>query len=342
MLVFSLHGMQFALPASRAINVMPLSGERWDRMARMAQAGTLGTSGLPLVRLSDRLGRAEAIGPGEGALVLFGTEGRVRATLLLDAMPQRVTAEVATLPADWRDRFAPCEDMIAGIARLADGSQAALLDMPMGIAAARPRVSVPCARDTAHLLVRAGRRELEAVRVAALRGMNPIDGRSGRMLLLLGGEGEAVAVDEVVGLAPAGRIERLGGERFLVTGETRYRLLEPGETVPSTTGAARVLLTAPQGPGRALMGDIVRSMGHDVSLADDPRAARLAGDRFDVVLVDLDAYELAGQMDGGRARRIGFTAGGHPPVPDGFDAVVPAGDGVALVAALLVRRARAA
>lgn len=341
-LVFTLHGMAFALPATRVINVMPLAGARWDRMARMAEVGTLGTSGLPLIRIAERLGCAGAAGPAEGALVLFGTEGRVRATLLVDALPQRRPAEVATLPADWRGRFAPCEDMITGIARLGDGTQAALLDMPIGIAGARPRMVTSCERDSAHLLVRAGRPELEAVRVAALRGMSAIDERGGRMLLLLGGEGEAVAVDQVVGLAPQGRIERLNGERFLVAGGARYRLLEPGETVPSTVEAARVLLTAPDGPARAAMSELVRSMGHDVSLADDPRAARLAGARFDVVLVDLDAYGVFGRVEAGHARRIGVTKAGRGAMPEGFDAVVPAGDGVALIAALLRPRARAA
>lgn len=341
-LAFSLRGMSFALPASHVVDVMPLAGDRWVRLAKMAEAGTLGTSGLPLIRLATRLGFAPTR-PEQGALVLFGEDGKVRATVLVDDMPRREAADVKVMPHVWREEFQPCEDLIGGVARLADGTQAALIDLPIGVVASRPRLPSVCERDSAHLLVRAGRLEMEAVRVAALRGMSTIDGR--RMLLILGGEGEALAVDEVVGLAPQGRVERLGGTRMLVTASGRYRLLEPGETIPTAAAAARVLLTAPAGEGRTRLRDLVRSMGHDVSIADDPRAARLVGGRFDILLFDLDAYgaSLAAceQLQGG-ARRIGFRQRGSIANPAGFDAVVPADDPVALIAALISRRPQAA
>lgn len=341
-LVFSLRGMSFALPASHVVDVMPLAGDRWTRLAKMAEAGTLGTSGLPLIRLAARLGFGPSC-PERGALVLFGEDGKVRATLLVDDAPRRETADVKAMPHVWREEFEPCEDLIGGVARLADGTQAALIDLPIGVVASRPRQPSACERDSAHLLVRAGRLEMEAVRVAALRGMSAIDGR--RMLLMLGGEGEALAVDEVVGLAPRGRVERLGGARMLVTATGRYRLLEPGETIPTAAAAARVLLTAPAGEGRTRLRDLVRSMGHDVSIADDPRAARLVGGRFDILLFDLDAYgaSLAAseQLQGG-ALRIGFRQPGSAANPVGFDAVVPANDPVALIAALISRRPQAA
>ncbi|WAC25529.1 chemotaxis protein CheW [Ancylobacter sp. SL191] len=341
-MVFAFHKMRFALPAARVVEVVPLEGARWDKMARMAAAGTLGVSGLPLIRLSTRLGFTVEH-PARGALVLFGEAGKVRATVLLDDLPTRMSASLEVMPPAWRQDFWPCEDLIGGVARLPDGTQAALVDLPIGVALPRPRVP-EASRDSAHLLVRAGRAEPEAVRLASLRGMSPIDdihrgagivslkpGR--RMLLLIGGEGDALAVDEVLGLAPPGRVERVDGARYLATGTGRFRLLEPGETVPTTTRTGRVLVAAPQGPAREQLRDLVHAMGHDVSLADDPRAAELAGGRFDIILVDLDAYGAVA-VTSGAARRIGLATRETAP-PPGFHAVVPAGDVVGLIAALL-------
>ncbi|MCK0209665.1 chemotaxis protein CheW [Starkeya koreensis] len=353
-LSFSLYGMRFALPAAQVLDVMTVAGERWQKLLAMATNGTLGSSGLPLIRLSSRMGLVPAPS-AEGGLALFGTGGKVRAAVLIDEVPTRQRAAVESMPASWRDRFSPCEDMIAGVALMADGLQAAMLDLPLGVVAPRPRTGVAPEHDTAHLLVRAGRAQLEAVRVATLRGATPLDEMPGiavlpsprrgrRMMLEFGGEGDVIAVDEVVGLAPAGRIERVGSLRFLATATGRYRLLEPGGTQPGRTRPMRVLVTAPDGAARTGLRDLVRSMGHDVSLADDPRAARLAGGRFDTVLFDLDAYadvraEGVATPDG--ARRIGLCAGAQPRAPRGFDGVVPAGDPVALVLALLRRPGRA-
>lgn len=341
-MVFTFHKMRFALPAARVVEVVPLEGARWDKMARMAAAGTLGASGLPLIRLSTRLGFTVER-PARGALVLFGEAGKVRATVLVDDLPRRMRAALEVMPPAWRQDFWPCEDMIGGVARLADGSQAALIDLPIGVAQPRARVAEP-RRDSAHLLVRAGRAEPEALRLASLRGMTPIDdvhrgagivslkpGR--RMLLLIGGEGDALAVDEVIGLAPAGRVERVDGTRYLATSAGRFRLLEPGETVPTASRACRVLVAAPEGPARESVRDLVHAMGHDVSLADDPRAAELAGGRFDVILVDLDAYGAV-TGTGGTARRIGLSMQGRA-APAGFDRVAMPGDTVGMIAALL-------
>ena len=346
-LAFSFHGMRFALPAARVVEVMPVTHERWDRLAKMAGTGTLGTSGLPLIRLASRLGFTDLTRPERGSLILFGSNGKVRATVLIDDVPVAMRAEVETMPAVWCDQFEPSAEMIDGVALLPDGEQALLLDLAMGVGTARPRAASRDAHDSAHLLVRAGRSELEAVRVAALRGMSAIDdvGASTprRMLLLLGGEGDALAVDEVVGLAPEGRVERIGGVRFLATPTGRYRLLEPGETMPSATGPCRVLVSAPAGPARDRMRELVRSMGHDVSLADDPRAALLAGGPFDIILFDLDAYrDTPANGFADSARRIGFASSDLPAIPAGFEATVPVGDPVALIAALLQRRSRAA
>ncbi|MBS9478437.1 chemotaxis protein CheW [Ancylobacter radicis] len=342
-LVFAFRDMRFALPSASVVEVVPLEGARWDKMARMAAAGTLGVSGLPLIRLAVRLGFAPER-PARGALVLFGTAGKVRATVLIDDMPRRMMANLELMPAAWRQDFWPCEDLVGGVARLPDGGQAALVELPIGVVQPRPPVAEP-RRDSAHLLVRAGRTEPEAVRVAALRGMSPIDdihrgagivslkpGR--RMLLLIGGEGDALAVDEVLGLAPQGRVERVDGARYLATAGGRYRLLEPGETVPAPARTCRVLVAAPEGEARAGLRDLVRAMGHDVSLADDPRAAELAGGRFDIILFDLDAYGTAAGITGS-ARRIGLSARVEAGRPDGFHAVVATGDVVALIAAML-------
>jgi hypothetical protein len=347
MLVFSLRGMRFALPAAQVVEVMTVSGERWQRLVTMSAAGTLGASGLPLIRLSTRMGLV-APPSVQGGLVLFGTAGKVRATVLIDDLPARQRVAVEAMPASWRDRFSPCDDMIGGIALLPDGTQAAILDLPIGVAAPRTEATVTEARDTAHLLVRAGRAQPEAVRIAALRGATLLDEMPGvalfpslrrgpRVLLHLGGD-EAVAVDEVIGLAPRGRIERAGGLRFLTTDSARYRLLEPAEAAPASA-PLRVLVTAPEGPARAGVRELARAMGHEVSLADDPRAARLGGGRFDIILIDLDAYadiRDAGVEATDAARRIGLAAGGTA-LPHGFHRVVPAGDEVALILALLQR-----
>lgn len=349
-LAFSFHGMSFALPAAQVVEIVPLDGPRFEKMARMAEAGTLGVSGMPLIRLATRLGLS-AERSGRGALVLFGAAGKVRATLLIDALPRRVRASLDLMPAAWRQDFWPCEDLIGGVARLADGTQAALIELPIGVAQPRPVASAP-RRDTAHLLVRAGRAEPEAVRVASLRGLTPIDDihrgpgvvalKPGkRMLLLIGGEGDALAVDEVIGLAPPGRIERAGGARVLATPGGRFRLLEPGETVPTPARAGRMLVAAPEGAGRQGVRDLVRELGHEVSLADDPRAAELAGRRFDVILVDIDAYgaELAGSTGGPARIALSATTGAVPP---GFAARATMDDPVALIAALLPLCARLA
>ncbi len=347
MLVFSLRGMRFALPAAQVVEVMTVSGERWQRLVTMSAAGTLGASGLPLIRLSTRMGLV-APPSVQGGLVLFGTAGKVRATVLIDDLPARQRVAVEAMPASWRDRFSPCDDMIGGIALLPDGTQAAILDLPIGVAAPRTEATVTEARDTAHLLVRAGRAQPEAVRIAALRGATLLDEmpgvalfpslRRGPRVLLHLGDDEAVAVDEVIGLAPRGRIERAGGLRFLATDSARYRLLEPAEAAPASA-PLRILVTAPEGPARAGVRELARAMGHEVSLADDPRAARLAGGRFDVILIDLDAYadiRDAGVEATDAARRIGLAAGGAA-LPHGFQRVVPAGDEVALILALLQR-----
>ncbi|TSJ62652.1 chemotaxis protein CheW [Starkeya sp. 3C] len=355
-LVFSFHGMRFALPAAHIVDVMTVSGARWERLVAMSATGTLGASGLPLIRLAARMGfAADATNrPVQGGLVLFGTAGKVRATVLIDDVPTRVSAGVETMPASWRSRFSPCEDMIDGVALLPDGAQAAMIDLPLGVNAPRAAVAGAPERDTAHLLVRAGRAQLEAVRIAAVRDLRPLDEVPGlavlpsaalprgrqRMLLEFGGQGDVVAVDEVVGLAPQGRIERVGSLRFLATPTGRYRLLEPGGTQPARAVTKRVLVTAPEDAGRSVLRDLVRSMGHEVSLADDPRAARLAGGRFDVILFDLDAYEdvRAGGVEAtDGAQRIGLAAGALPAAPRGFARVVPAGDAVALALALLRR-----
>lgn len=354
-LVFSILGMRFALPAANVIEVMTVSGERWERLLAMSAAGTLGSSGLPLIRLSVRMGLAPAR-PVQGGLVLFGTASKVRAAVLIDEVPVRLRAAVENMPASWRDRFSPCEDMIDGIALLPDGTQAAMVDLPIGVVAPRTRLAAAPEHDTAHLLVRAGRAQLEAVRVATLHGVTALDEtpagaassvslfpsgrRHRRMLLAFGGEGDVIAVDEVVGLAPQGRIERVGSMRFLATPTGRYRLLEPGGTQPARGAAMRVLVTAPDSAARSGLRDLVRSMGHEVSLADDPRAARLAGGRFEVILFDLDAYadvraEGIEASDG--ARRIGLAGGTVAATPRGFASVVPMNDPVALVLALLRR-----
>lgn len=339
---FRLCGMHFALAAECVLDVMTLSGERWRRMAEMARRGTLGESGMPLIRLATRLG-LEPPPAAKGALLLFGQANKVRASLLVDDVPDRVVGRVSVLPAHWRGHLGPRGEMIGGLACLADGTHAAVIDLAVGVARAGHSRLLPARQDSAHLLVRAGGPELEAVRVAALRGIDMVgeaaSSARGRALLLLGGAAETLTVDEVVGFAVDGRIEGTGAARMLVTPTGRYRLREPERTAP--LAAARLLLAAPAGEARTALHALLRAMGFRVSLADDARAARLAGGRFDLRLVDLDAPGAAGAVPvPAGACCIGIRSGVSRDAPAGFAAVVPAGDPVALVAALLRHRPR--
>ncbi|MDQ0348189.1 chemotaxis protein CheW [Ancylobacter vacuolatus] len=348
-MAFALGGLRLAFPAAQVMDSMTASGARWARLLAMADTGTLASSGLPLIELAARMG-VTTPRAAKGTLLLVGSGGKVRAAVLVEGELERHNAVVDALPPGWRDRFGPGAHMLEGVARLADGARVAMVDLPLGVAMKRPAPEA----DTAHLLVRAGRAQMEAVRVATLQSVTalekvpgiallPTPGRpTRRMLLAFGGEGEAVVVDEIVGLAPQGRIERVGGLRFLATASGRYRLLEPAGTQAPRPGPLRVLVTAPEGEARTALRDLVRSMGHEVRLADDPRAVRLMGGRFDLILFDLDAY--AGVREVGVAsqdsgRRIGLATAPLSP-PPGFDAVVKAGDKVALVLALLAPATR--
>ncbi|WP_371347142.1 chemotaxis protein CheW [Ancylobacter sp. IITR112] len=345
-MAFALGGLRLAFAASQVMDTMTVSGERWTRLLAMTQTGTLAQSGLPLIHLAARMGIAP-LRAARGTLLLLGSGGKVRAAVLVEGELQPQAARVETVPPSWRARFGAGADLVEGVALLADGTRAAMVDLPLGVATKRPATAAP-ESDTAHLLVRAGRAQMEAVRIASLKNVTALEkvpgiavlptpgGAARRMLLAFGGEGEAVVVDEIVGLAPEGRIERVGGLRFLATASGRFRLLEPSGTQAPRPAPARVLLTAPEGASRQALRTLIRAMGHEVSLADDPRAARLMGARFDVILFDLDAYGEAPDLGaaGGPGRRIGLCAASRP-VPPGFRAVVPADDPVALVLALL-------
>ncbi|GLK86801.1 hypothetical protein GCM10017653_48710 [Ancylobacter defluvii] len=326
-LVFRLGGMRFALPSSRIVNVMPLGRERFEQLARMAGKGTLGTSGLPLIRLSTRLGLAEAKSPERGALVLFGSEGKVRATALIDDEPVDSRAEIQLMPDDWRSRFAPCADLIGGVARLSDGRQAAMLDMTIGVFG---RKAAPPAPE-AHLVVRRAGHGPEAVSVASLKAIRcpgEIAGRS--YLLRLGRDGTPVPVEAILGLAPEGRVESAGPTRRLVADGHSYPLLEPGRA-PAERGVARVLLVMRDGPARTLAQALVRALGHHVSLADHERALELAAGRFDVVIYDVDAYGVPTGAAPSTALCLALT--GRPGRLEGFDGHLPPGDTARLVAA---------
>lgn len=351
-LAFALGKLRLAFSAAQVMDSMTVSGARWARLLAMADTGTLAASGLPLIELAARMGLASPRGT-TGTLLLIGSGGKVRAAVLVEGELQRQEAVVEALPPSWRERFGPGAHMLDGVALLADGARVAMVDLPLGVAMKRPAAPAPEA-DTAHLLVRAGRTQMEAVRVASLQSVTalekvpgiallPTPGRPARrMLLAFGGEGEAVVVDEIVGLAPQGRIERVGGLRFLATATGRYRLLEPAGTQAPRPAPLRVLVTAPEGEARTALRGLVRAMGHEVRLADDPRAARLMGGRFDIILFDLDAYgdvREAGIAASDPGRRIGLAAGALP-APPGFEAVVKAGDEVALVLALLAPATR--
>ncbi|GAB4068213.1 chemotaxis protein CheW [Ancylobacter sonchi] len=336
-LVFRLGGMRFALPSSRVVNVMPLGRARFEQLARMAGKGTLGTSGLPLIRLASRLGLATATAPERGALVLFGTEGKVRATALIDDEPMQARAEIQLMSDDWRSRFSSsCAELIGGVARLADGRQAAILDMTIGVFG---RKAAPAAPE-AHLLVRRPGHAPEAVSLSALQAIRcpgEIAGRS--YLLRLGREGTPVPVEAVLGLAPEGRVDVAGLKQRLVADGQSYPVLEPGRSAVERP-VARVLLVMNDTPARAQMQALVRALGHHVSLADHARALELTAGRFDVAIYDVGAYGVPTAPPPPATLCLALT--GRPGRLEGFAGHLPPGDTPRLIAAGLGWGPRAA
>lgn len=334
-LVFRLDGLRFALPAARVVEVMPLARERFRNIARMARAGTLGASGLPLVRLSTRLGLTEREAPEHGALVLFGEGGKVRLTALLEEEPVRTRADISPMPADWLARFEPCSELIGGLARLSDGRQAALIDMAPGIGE-RPAAAVPVTAEAGYLLVRRGGHAPEAVRLSALQAIRRPGEIAGRCFFLrFGADSVPLPVEAILDILGEGRIERGEGGRELVTAAGRYRLNDTGERPAPLRTRRRVLIAAPDSPARERLRRLARALGHSVSLADHPRALDLADGRFDVVLFDTDAYGLPAPDSARSAATVRVALGSGPAVPAGFERHIAPDDLAGLLAAAL-------
>ena len=249
-LVFALDGMRFALPTAGVVEQLVIDGDRLRRLARLAETGVLGASGLPLLRLSSRLGIGAPAQLRAGSLLLVGEAGRVRGTVLLDAEPATTFAELRAMPASVPEAPARQAALVAGIAVLPAGERAILLQIPTGIL----RESAP-------------------------------------------------------------------------------EVAEPGP---------RALVVAPAGAPRDRLRTLLRRLGHEVSLAEDPRAARLSGRRFDTIVLDLDAFaaETIEPRDG--VRLIACSAAALPRVPNGFDSAILAGDVASLIAALAQRKTLAA
>lgn len=249
-LVFALDGMRFALPAAGVVEQLAIDGERLRRLARMAEGGVLGASGLPLLRLSSRLGIGAPEHLRAGALLLIGEAGRVRGTVLLDAEPVTTVAELRAMPASVPEAPPRQAALVAGIAVLTGGERAILLQIPTGIM----RESAP----------------------------------------------------------------------------------EEPERGP------RSLVVAPAGAVRDRLRTLLRRLGHEVSLAEDPRAAQLSGRRFDTIVLDVDAFPAGTIVPREGVRLIASSAGALPHVPNGFDSAILAGDVTSLIAALAQRKPWAA
>lgn len=249
-LVFALDGMRFALPVAGVVERLSVDSERLRRLARLAEGGVLGASGLPLLRLSTRLGIAAPDPLRTGALLLVGEAGRVRGTVLLDAEPVAAQAELRPIPASVPEAPERQAALVAGIALLPTGERAILLQIPIGIV----RESVP----------------------------------------------------EVPEQAP------------------------------------RALVVAPADGARDRLRTLLRRLGYEVSIAEDPRAARLSGRRFDTIVLDLDAFPAASIETRDGVRLIASSARALPGVPNGFDGAILTGDVTSLVAALAQRKPRAA
>lgn len=249
-LVFALDGMRFALPLDGVVERLAVDGERLRRLARLAETGVLGASGLPLLRLASRLGVAAPENPRTGALLLVGEAGRVRGTVLLDAEPIAATAELRAMPSSVPEAPARQAALIAGIAVLPAGERAILLHIPTGIL----RESAP-------------------------------------------------------------------------------ELPERGP---------RALIVAPAGAARDRLRTLLRRLGHEVSLAEDPRAARLSGQHFDTIVLDLDAFAAESVEPREGVRLIASSTVPLPRVPNGFDSAILGGDVASLIAALAQRKPWAA
>ncbi len=179
-LVFALDGMRFALPAAGVVEQLVVDGDRLRRLARLAETGVLGASGLPLLRLSSRLGIGAPAQLHAGSLLLVGEAGRVRGTVLLDAEPVTTFAELRAMPATVPDAPARQAALVAGIAVLPAGERAILLQIPTGILReSAPEVSEPAPR--ALIVAPAGARARPPAHAAAPpRPRSLAHGRSAR------------------------------------------------------------------------------------------------------------------------------------------------------------------
>ncbi len=216
---------------------------------------------------------------------------------------------------------------------------------------------LPLMRLAARLgLARAGQARREPPRAGALL----LVGQGGRVrgTVLLDAEpilesAEIVPLPANLSGAALPAVEMIAGMAVLAGGTRAILLHLPiGIAAPRSKPAERLraLVVAPAGEACERQGIALRELGYDVSLADDPRAPALSGRRYDIVIVDLDAYGAAldrlfgstrGAAPADRPRLLGIARRPGAVVPPGFDAVLVAGDMRGLVR-VLMRGTRAA
>ncbi|MFK8250454.1 hypothetical protein [Ancylobacter terrae] len=268
---------------------LPVTAADWPRLARMAEAGTFGRTGLPFARLARRLGiAADADAPREAVLLLVGSGGKARCVLLLDGVPFTASARIEPLQghvlAAARKLPAgsgPFGSILPGLGVLPDGSLALVADPPA------PPARAARSRATRHLLVQVGAETTCAIALSAVAGLERTGPQALRIAITTDLASRTIAAQAVIGVAGEGRVERREGRDYLAVGEGLFPLLARDT---DARPAPRVLLVAPDGPVRATVRDLAHSLGYPVSLCDDARALHLAAGRFDLVVLDTDAH----------------------------------------------------
>ncbi|HSI39725.1 MAG TPA: chemotaxis protein CheW [Xanthobacteraceae bacterium] len=236
--------------------------------------------------------------PGAGTPVLLFTLGGRRFALRRSAVLEILPVTIA----EWRR-----------LAHMAEGGTLADTGLPLMRLAARLGIGTAAEPRRAALLV---------------LGEAPEGGRPRGLVLI---EDQPVCTEAAaVRPGPAGTdvAVLVDGEAVMLP-DLHLGLRASAPAAPAPT-PARALVVMAQGAARERLGALLRRRGFAPSLAEHARAAELAGSRFDLVLVDIDAF--GGTP--GTAPTIGFSRRPQRPAPAGFAAVLDPDDDAGLLAAL--------
>lgn len=246
----------------------------------------------------------------------------------------RVLADVLVFVLDGM-RFALPADLVAErmsvsgerwrrLQRMAETGVLGASGLPLLRLATRLGIAVPASCPSGVLLLVG-----EGGRV---RGTVLVDAEAVRM------QAELHPMPESVPETPARQAALVAGIADLSNGERAILLQVPTgiDRAPRPMPVAappRALLVAPAGTVRNRVAAVLRGLGHEVSLAEDPRAARLTGRQFGAVLYDLDTFSPSEAQARSGALLLGVSKL-RLRAPRGFDALLRPADAGELAAAL--------